>query len=652
MPSESPANLQRLRLGEDCEFDPTTYELLRLGRVQKLERIPAEILFYLIEQRGQVVSRDQIVKRIWGEGIFLDTDNSINGAIRKIRQALKDSPENPTFVQTLTGRGYRYIGPINDQQEKEDAGLETEAILAATPTSVATEGPPPPRDLPESVGRFSKGMLLATAALLILAVVGLILILPRTKRTTQSAIRSLAVLPLKNLSGDPTQEYLADGLTETLIGSLAGIHDLRVISRTSSMHFKNTQLEVPEIAKQLGVEAVVEGSVIRDGSRIRVHAQLIRAATDEHFWAQTYDRELKDLLALESDVAQSIADKVQITITGQERQRLASVPSVSPEVYQNYLQGIYALDKSKGKAETEISIGYLQKAIEMDPTFAPAYLELAGAYGHLSSVFGGIRPEEVRPKERQAVEKALELDPQSADAHAMLGSIEQIQWNWAEAEREFRRALQLRPDDSYASIGLAGWMACQGRFDEAIPLARHARELEPFAVSGDSIAWILFLAHRFPEAIEESRSWTAVRPDAAQGHWHLGYALIANGQAHEAIPVLEKALSLSERSSAVMAVLARAYAHAGRREDALRLIAELNQRRRSGYVPAGAMLNAYLGIDDREKAFFWLGEAYKEHSNILQFLTTHPHFDPLRNDPRFRDFVHRVGLDAPAAGNH
>jgi TolB-like protein/Flp pilus assembly protein TadD len=488
-------------------------------------------------------------------------------------------------------------------------------------------------------------LVLSGVIVLALFAVTYLMIRSRGRNATRPKIRSLAVLPLKNLSGDPAQEYLADGMTEALIGRLSSIHDLRVISRTSVMAFKDTHLSVPEIARTLRVDAIVEGSVIRQGSRIRVHAQLIRAATDEHFWSETYDRELQDALALQSEVAQSIARKVEVTVTGKEHERLKATRSVSPQVYESYLKGEFALDKSNTRAGMEESIGYFEDAIKRDPTFAPAYVGLAAAYDDLGTILFGAPPAEIRPKVISAARKALELDPELAEAHVLLAFMLQKEWQWAEAEAEFRRALELNSSDASAQAGFSEWLMCQGHTDEALAWAQRAREHDPVAVSGIDIARILFAAHRYDEAIRESRSVVAVRPDDAMALWDLGFNLIANCQPEEAIPALEKALSISDRSPGVIGVLIRAYAHAGRRADALRLLEQLKTRQRRGYIPAAAFVNAYLGLDDKEQAFAWLERAYQEKSNILQFLKVHPYFDPLRDDPRFADLLHRVGLD-------
>jgi len=463
-------------------------------------------------------------------------------------------------------------------------------------------------------------------------------------RAALPKIKSLAVLPLENLSGDPAQEYLADGMTEALIGRLATINGLRVISRTSAMQFKDTRKTVPEIGEELNVDSIVEGSVIREGNRIRVQAQLIRAATDEHLWSATYDRELRDVLVLQSEVSQAIAGKVEVALTGKERARLSASRAVSPEVYESFLKGRFALDKGDTGADIDESVRYFEEAIKKDATFGPAYVGLAEAHDQRSTVFIGAPPEEERAKGIDAVRKALELNPDSAEGHLLLAEMLKEQWQWPEAEREFKRALELNPNDAAAHDGFAHWLLSQGDTDEALTWAQRGRELDPLAISGSSIGWILFQAHRHDEAIMEFRSVLAVRPEDAGNLWFLGFALIANGQAGEAIPLLEKALSISNRSPGIIGVLVRAYAHAGRRADALRLLAELKRRKQAGYVPAGAFVNAYLGLGQNEEAFVWLEQAYKEHSNILLFLKTHPYFDPLRDDPRFKDLIRRVGL--------
>ena len=454
-------------------------------------------------------------------------------------------------------------------------------------------------------------------------------------------IRSLAVLPLKNLSGDPTQDYLADGMTEALISRLSRIHDLRVISRTSIMTFKETKVSLPEIAKTLHVDAIVEGSVIREGSRIRVHAQLIRGTTDEHFWSEEYEREVRDALALESDVAQSIARKVEVTLTGKERQRLAATHHVTPEVYESFLRAQDQANNINSGDDLEKAITDFKDTISKDPNFAPAYVGLASMYQLQTTSIASVPPQEARPKLISAARKALELDPDLVRPHILLGEVYQRQWQWSDAEAELKRALELSPNDAGAQEQFAIWLLCQGRTDEALTWIQRAREIDPLGHSGVSHGFILFHARRYAEAVQELRSVKSVYPD----HWYLGFALIANGQPEEAIPVLENALSAYDRSPTVMAILIRAYAHAGRHADAISLLEELKSLRKKTYVPSAAFINAYLGVGDNEQAMAWLQKGYQEQSNILQLIKVHPYFDPLRDDPRFKDLVHKVGLD-------
>jgi TolB-like protein/Tfp pilus assembly protein PilF len=498
---------------------------------------------------------------------------------------------------------------------------------------------------PGTTPRSRRWLFLAGVGVLVLLAIAYIISRGRTPNAAPPKIRSLAVLPLKNLSGDPAQEYLSDGITDALIDRLSRIHNLRVISRTSVMRFKNPQLSVPEIARMLNVDAIVEGSVMRQDNRIRVTAQLIRGATDEHFWSETYDRELRDVLAIQSELAQSIAQKVQVTATGEEHQRLTAARTVVPEVYESYLKGRFAFDKSNSRADIEESMGYFDRATKMDPTFAPAYVGLAAASDDLGTVVIGAPPAETRAKALSAVRKALELDPDLVDAHIVLARLRQEQWHWAEAEAEYRRALELSPNNADAHGGLATWLLCHGRTDEALAWARRGRELDPLTVTGADIGWILFQSHRYEEAIRELRSALAVQPDDAAALLYLGFALVANNQPGDAIPVLEKAISVSHGNPAATGVLIRAYAHAGRRKDALGLIAELQKRRKAGYVPAAAFVNGYLGLGENDQAFPWLEQAYKEQSNILLSIKVHPFFDPIRADPRFKDLVRRTGLE-------
>ncbi len=537
------------------------------------------------------------------------------------------------------GSVYAYSSELDAWLQSRKQRLEQEEEAQAAKVPASSE----PEPGPKQAWHLPRWVIAGGIALLAVVAIGFA-IRHRFKPATRPKIVSIAVLPLKNLSGDVTQEYLADGMTEAVIGRLSMIGGLRVISRTSVMQFKDSHTSAPDIAKALHVDALVEGSVIREGNRVRVHAQLIRGASDEHFWSAEYDRELGDALALESDVAQAIAGKVEVTVSGQEHSRLVAARHVAPEVYESYLKGAFALDKGNGRAGIEQSIGYFQEAIRRDPTFAPAYLGLAGAYGDLGSVFVGGPPNETRPKVISAARKALELDPELAEAHAILAGIYQERWQWKDAEAEYKRALELKPNDVPAHQGFSHWLLCQGRIEEALEWSRQARDLDPLEVRGVQIGWTLFQAHRYDEAIRELRGVLTVYPDYTSARWTLGFALIGKGKPEEAIPELEKTVSTTQRSPGSIELLAAAYASAGQRREAIRLINELKQRRQKGYVPAGAFINPYLALRDYDEAFVWFERAYQEQSNILQFLKVHPFFDPVRGDPRFKDLLRRVGL--------
>jgi len=623
-------------------LDLSRYQLKRGDRTLRLEKRPMDLLIRLVERRGELVSREEIAEHLWGKDVFLEVDHGINTAIRKIRQALRDDPSKPRYIETVVGKGYRFAAPVvceNGGSDQQVEGASTPNQILAEPVAPSTESPRTSARMWQAIG--------VSAVLALVAVTGFWYRGRGAKPAIQPTVRSIAVLPLKNMSGNPTEEYLADGMTEELIGRLSRIRDLKVISRTSVMGFKDTKLPLPQIAKRLGVDALVEGSIIRLGNRIRVHAQLIRGSTDEHLWADEYDGELGDVLTLESEVAQSIAQRVEVKLTGEELARLVTAHHVSPEVYQSYLKAEGQFNKSSSQAELEQSIAYFEETIGKDANFAPAYVGIASAYERLGSVLGAAPPKETHPKMMSAARKAIELDPDLAEPHVLLAGVYQKQWQWSNAEAEFKRALELNSNDAGAHVGYAKWLLCQGRTDEALVWVQRARELDPLGGAGSTPlggvaitnGFILFHARRYDEAIRELRNDD---PD----HWILGLALIANGQPGQAISVLENALG-PDRNPAIMGVLVRAYAHAGRRREALRLVDELKRRQQTSYVAAAPFVHAYLGLGDNEQALAWLERAYKEQSNILQLLKVHPYFDPLRGDPRFTDLVHRVGLDKP-----
>ncbi len=463
--------------------------------------------------------------------------------------------------------------------------------------------------------------------------------------STPRMIRSVAVLPLQNLSGDSGQDFFVDGMTEALIQRLSSMQIVRVISRRSVMQFKDSTQSLPEIAKTLRVDAIVEGSVVRSGRRVRISARLIWGESEGPLWSGSYEREVGDVLALQSEVAQAIARQIQISVAGREFgiTNTHNTPAVSADVYEDYLKGRFALNRTP-TPDLEASMKYFEAAIAKDPSFAPAYSGLGAAHAADSSVFAGGAPIDGLEKAARAAAGALALDVTSAEAHLVLGEVALRRWQWAEAEAHFRRALDLDPNNASAHAGRSRWLLFQGRTDEALECAQRARELDPLALHGRGMGWILFLSRRYENAIREFRTVLAVQPEERAVLWMLGFALIEHGEAGEAVRVLERSATLSGRNPAVLGVLVRAYARAGRSTEALRVLDELTRRRQAEYIPAAAFVNAYLGLGDHERAMEWLARAFDERSQIVLHLKVHPFFDPLRNDPRFAALQRRINF--------
>lgn len=636
--SASTSPVQRF---DGFEVDPRARELRRKGIRIRIQDQPLEVLLLLLEHRGEVVTREELKQRLWPAGTYVDAEDGLNTAIRKLREHLGDSAERPVYIETIPRRGYRFIA-----NSKEQASATPDLAIDGT-VAAATLVPTTVEATREMAKVRRPWQVIAIAGLGLFAIVAVTTWVLRYRKvvtpSARPAISSIAVLPLENLSGDPAQNYFADGITEELIGRLSMIRGLRVISRTSSKQFRNSHLTAPEIARALNVDALVEGSVIRQGDRVRVHAQLIRAATDEHFWSENYDREMQDALTLESEAAQAIAQRVEVTVTGEERARLGTTRSVAPEVYENYLKGLRLV--TDRKADLEESVGFFREAIRRDPSFAPAYVGLAQAYVELGTNFVGVPAAETRPKVIENARMALELDPHLAEAHVQLANVYRKLWRWDESEAEDKRALELAPNSADALGEYAEWLLCHGRFDEALVLVRHAREVDPVGTQSDHVGWILFQARKYDEALREMRSAVSLEPEHAYIRFQLSFVLIAMNHPDEAIPHMEKALALTDRSPGSIELLATAYAKAGRRSDALRLLDELKHRRKTGYVPAGSFVFGTLALGDREQALLWLTRACDEKSNLVQYLKVHPLFDPIRDDPRFAQLLRRVGLD-------
>ncbi len=629
----------------DFTLDQSRYRLQKGERLLRLEKRPMELLILLVQRQGELVSREEIAEHLWGKDVFLEVDHSINTAVRKIRLVLRDDPEKPRFVETVVGKGYRFAAPVICKNGGPSSAALAELSATVQPLPSPAQDIPCPPVVDSEKRLASPRIKLVLGASVALALIALAWMVYRSgaKNTPQPVIKALAVLPLKNLSGDPAQEYLADGMTEELIGRLSGIQDLRVISRTSSMQFKDTKLSVPEIAKALKVDAVVEGSVIREGDRIRVHAQLIRGSNDEHFWSAIYDRDLRDVLVLESDVAQAIAEKVQVTVSGRQHERLVAARQVSPDAYEAYLKGRYYWNKRTGDSMQKAE-QYFQQAIDSDPTYAAAHSGLADCNSGLAW-HGFKSPAESLPKAYAAARKAVELDPQSAEAHASLGLVLSHRWKWAEAEAEFRRALELDPSYANAHHWYGDYLSIKSRHDEALAEARRALELDPLNLMIST--WVglrYYLAHNYSGAIEQNRNSVDLDSNFAAAHLLLGEDYVQAGLHSEGISELKTAASLSGDSPLYTAQVAVALAAAGRKGEALRIAHELETISRKRYVSPYGLAQIYAALNRNADTFKWLQAAYSDHAVWMGYLAVDPIFDPYRSDPRFQELLRSTGL--------
>ena len=495
-----------------------------------------------------------------------------------------------------------------------------------------------------SAKRWIRAATLIGLALLI--TLGFLLFSLRPVQQPPLNIGSLVVLPLENLSGDPQQDYFADGMTDALITELAKISALRIIARTSAMSYKGTKKSLPEIARELKVDAVVEGTVQRAGDRVGIRVELIQPAADRHLWVESYERDLRDVLGLQSEIARAIAQEIKAKVTSAEQVRLARTRPVNRKAFDDHLQGRYLYWHMRTKENLDKAIDYFQSAISADVTYAPAYVGLADCYNLLGTEqIGALPPIEARRRAEEAIGKALELDSELAEAHSALGWVKHFDWEWAAAEREFKLAIELNPNQANAHVFYAGLLASSGRLEEGIGEVNRAQELDPFSLSISAVrGFILENARRYDEAIEQLRRVIAVEPNHYPAHWYLGHTYAAKGQFDKAIAASERAVALSDRSPGALGFLGLAYGLAGRTADANKVLNELIELKRRRYVSAPALANIYIGLRDKEQTFFWLEKAYEERSNYMAWLKVYPLFDPLRSDARFDDLLRRIGL--------
>ena len=623
------------------ELDLRAGELRKRGLRVRLQQQPFQVLALLIEHAGEVVSREDLQKAVWPADTFVDFDHGLNKTINKIREAIGDSAESPRFVETVARRGYRFIADVRIV----DAAAAATAVSAVPVPAVAESTDRRDAETLPSVAarrvQFSGWQL---SALMVFAAAAAVVAWKLLPGPGSRAIRSLAVLPLENLSSDASQEYFADGMTEQLISDLGHISALRIISRTSVMGYKHTRKSLPEIANELNVDGVVEGTVLRSGDTVRITAQLIEAAADRQVWSQSYQGELRDALALQGRVARAIADEIRINVNPSEQATLNSRAVVDPAAYESYLKGRYFWNKRTADG-LKVALAYFSQAVDEDAGYAQAYSGLSDTYALLGDwQYAVMTPKEALPKAKAAATKALELDPALGEAHNSLAfCLDGFDWNFDAAGKEFQRAIDLNPGYATAHHWYAWHLALLRRYDEAIAEMRKAATLDPLSlVITADLAELLALAHSYDESIVWSRKAVELDPDFGLAHNHLGQAYLHKHMLGEAIAELQQAVGLSKGSPTCIANLARAYAAAGRRADAEHLLSDLKNRSQPGqsFGPEIAVIEASLGA--RDEAMHWLELGYEERFNPGVLIR--PGFDPLRADPRFQALMRRVGL--------
>jgi TolB-like protein/DNA-binding winged helix-turn-helix (wHTH) protein/Tfp pilus assembly protein PilF len=629
----------RLRFGV-FEVDLRAGELRKHGMRVRLQEQPFQVLAILLTHPGEVVAREELRKKLWPSDTFVDFDHGLNKAINKIRDALADSAESPRFVETVARRGYRFLAEVRvaDATPVQGPGIANQRLPDANVPNLPSLAAEPPSRRHSMFGL----KMTIVAALALMSILAAWMLGFRSRPST--LIRSLAVLPLESLSADASQDYFADGMTDELTTDLGQISALRVISRTSAMAYKRARKPLPQIARELNVDAVVEGTVLRSGNRVRITAQLIEASDDKHLWAKSYEGELRDTLALQNTVARAIADQVRISLTPHEQSILKTGRPVNPEAYEAYLRGRYFWNKRTGEGVKK-AIEYFDEAIQRDPGYGQAYAGLADSYALLgNSDFAVLSPRDAYPKAKAAATRALELDSSLGEAHTSLAfCLGVFEWNWDAAEKEYLRAIALNPGYATAHQWYALHLSVLGRFDEAVAELRKAVSLDPLSliISAD-LADVLFAAHRYDESMQQSRKTIDMDPNFAIAHYELGQALAQKKMYNEAISELQKANNLSGGNTTCLTGLAYAYAASGSADEAVRLLNELKGRpnHRSYYAAHEALIYASLAQNDQAMAL--LEEAYKQRFDALALQS--PAFDPLRSDPRFRDLVRRIGL--------
>ncbi len=631
---ETPASSSRRVRSGLFEIDFSSGEVHKEGRKVPLQEQPFRVLAILLESPGEVVTREQLQARLWSADTYVGFDEGLNTAIRKLRVAFGDSAENPRFIETVSRRGYRFIAPV-----------EAELIPSLSP----------PARTAAAKSRFvSRRMRWIGFAAIVFVILSLIVFFrtagPRKPRLGKIM---LVVLPLENFTGDSQQDYLADGITEEIIAQLGNLdpQHLGVIARTSAMRYKYTQKSAAQISREVGADYLLEGSIRHSGDRIRVTAQLIQSSDQSHLWADSYDRELSDVLRLESDIASSVASEIRLTLSQQVHQRLASAGRTNVEAHDAYLRGLHGWNL-RTRDGFQQAITNFTRATELDPGDAPAFAGLARVYS-LAPIFAGVPAGEAAPKALEAASRALSLDETLADAHCSLGFVKgHYEFDWPAAEREFRRAIELEPNDAYAHLFYSNsYLSPLGHHDEAIAEIRKAMELDPLSPHIQSFAGVTFKwARRYDDSLAQFQKVNQIDPNFPLNHERLAQLFAILGRYDEAISEETKARLLAgEKAQDVlekMKTLQRDLATMGERgywKEQLQFARD-QQNPPEAYVRPYGLAIIYAHLGEKAKAFENLESALAERDPQITELAIEPQFDALRSDARFADLERRIGL--------
>jgi len=623
---------------DSFELDVRAAELRKAGVKLRLQGQPIQVLATLLNSAGELVTREQLRAQVWPAETFVDFDHSLHNSIARLREALGDSAGTPRYIETLPRRGYRFIGTV------ERVGVEELLSIASTHAS-------PPGEAPVAPVRSRRWAIFVGALLLlgIVAIAAILVLMPTLshRAVATPAVRSIAVLPLANFSGDPAQEYFADGMTDELITDLAKIGALRVISRTSVMRYKGTSKSLPEIARELNVDGIVEGSVTRSGQRVRITAQLLYGPTDKHLWAETYDRDLGDVLGLQSEVAQAIAQQVRAQVSPQQQARFNAARPVNPEAYDAYLKGRYYLWNQFTMAPSlNTAKTYFEEAVRKDPGFALAHSGLADASLYLA-IFRHRSPEpSYRPAE-DAVRQALTLDDSIGEAHDTLAVLSwRYDWDWDATESQLNQAIALAPSYSCAHEDRAEYLAFRGRRSEAEAEVAKSLQLDTSVNSALTESAVLYQLRDFDQLVEVGRRGIASNPNEWLEHFYLGVGYEATGKQLESISEYQKAIELSDGDQDATAALAHAYAGIGRKAETQKILRDFEQKSSKAYVSPYMIATLHAALGDKDTAFKFLEKAYQEKSlDLSWYLKADLRIDNLRADPRYASLLRRVRLN-------